>query len=812
MNTTDKNLIGLALYCILSITQTYGQTPLSSDKPIVLTVEQLLELQRIENLKPAKPYRIREEFEFERKKSINKEASTAPSSGVATKQGEAVTAATQTIHSNFLGTLLSETGSFPPDNNGAVGPTQVVIAVNGSIKIFPKTGVTDAATTTVTGNGNTPLANTFSVGANVFFSGVREAGGFTSDVHVRYDRLSGRWFIICIDVNTSQVDNRLLVAVSSGSSITNSSSFTFFQIAHNIIAPAGDANTFFDYPTLGIDNTSLYIGANIFGPPANPSFLGCNMYVINKANLIAASPSITGTAFRNSVTTSDIYTPQGVDNDDPNATEGYFIGVSTTLYSRLIFKRITYPGGVPTISADLGITVSTTSSPRSVPNLGGATALDGIDDRLFAAMVMKNKNTGVSTLWTAHHFNTTAAGVASGTTNRNASRWYQIENLTATPSVTQFGTVFDAAASNPKNYWFPAIAATGQGHAVMIMCSAGAANNANIEVAGRYSTDASGVMQAPVAATTATSAYSVGNNRWGDYAQVVVDPDDNMTMWGFSQYANSTNTYGVRAVQLKAPAPPQTLAASLPSVGQCGASVPLTITGTAGVGTNQEFFDPGSGYTKRLAASIVSPSAIVVNSVTFNTITQITALVNTTDKAAGTYNVTVTNPDRQTTTGTFTMGSCTCTTVSPLPTSVSVNKTVICSGANVTLVASCTDGAVTWYNQLTGGTAIGTGNGLVQSPTSSATYYASCESSNGCKSTRVSTNFVLVGTPAPTLTLTTNFSTGSTFQIANQDINATNKILSPASAFYKAGTFILLNAGFEANTGSIFKAEIGGCN
>lgn len=890
----------IAALFFLSSSKIFAQ----SDKPIVMTIDELLELQRLEKLKPEKPYRVKKEVEIENDKRRLRIAPNTASSGTGTNQGR-TTAATQAIHSNFLGTLLSDTEAFPPDNNGAVGPTQVIIAVNGSVKVFPKTGVTVAASTTATGTGSTPLANTFSIGADVFFSPIREVGGFTSDLHIRYDRLSQRWFIVCIDVNTSQINNRLLIAVSSGPTITNTSSFTFFQIAHNLITPAGDDNSFYDYPTLGVDKNSLYLGANLFSAPASgQSFIGCNMYVINKADLIKASPVLTATAFRNSSVTRDTFTPQGVDNDDPNATEGYFIGVSYNLYSRLVLHRITYSGGVPSISADIPLNVSTTVAARTVPYQGASPTtkrLDALDDRLFAAMIMKNKITGVSTLWTTHNMNVSTTGVATNATRANGSRWYEIGNLSTTPAVLQFGTVFDAAATNPKNYFIPAIAATGQGHAGIIMHTAGVANYPNVEVAGRYRTDGSGVMQTPVAATTATAAYNPASDpnppsRWGDYAQVVVDPEDNMTLWGFAQYANDVNSYGVRAVQLKAPAPPQTLSATLPVGGNCGSNVALTINGTATVGSNQEFFDPGAGYTNRLSASIASPSSITVNSVTFNSVTQMTAMVNTLGKTPGTYTVTATNPDGQAATGTFTLtgttpsisiavtsgtnptcagssvtftatptnggtsptyqwmkngsnvgtgptytdlgtvaGTISCvitvgtgvcstapTATSPstsltinaattAPTNVLVSKTEICSGTSITLTATCATGMITWYNQATGGTALGTGNNFVQNPTTNTTYFSSCEN-GACKSSRTASTLVLVATPSPTLTITTNITSGSSIQIANNNITATNKILSPAKVIYRAGNYILFNSGFEAQSGSVFKTQIQGCN
>src|SRR5436309_857802 len=54
------------------------------------------------------------------------------------------------------------------------------------------------------------------------------------------------------------------------------------------------------------------------------------------------------------------WSPQGVDNDDPAATEGYFIGVDRNVSGILYIRRISDPAGSPTISADLVVTV-----PRS---------------------------------------------------------------------------------------------------------------------------------------------------------------------------------------------------------------------------------------------------------------------------------------------------------------------------------------------------------------------------------------------------------------------------------------------------------------
>ena len=120
------------------------------------------------------------------------------------------------------------------------------------------------------------------------------------------------------------------------------------------------------------------------------SFSGCNMWVVDKAKLIAGALTVTG--FPQTFTGTNMYTPQGVHNDDASATNGYFIGASQTLYSRLVIRRVNY-GVTPTLSGDLNITTSTVYSPKTVPTLGGI-AIDGGDWRLYAAMIKRNKITG----------------------------------------------------------------------------------------------------------------------------------------------------------------------------------------------------------------------------------------------------------------------------------------------------------------------------------------------------------------------------------------------------------------------------------
>src|SRR5439155_7366203 len=142
--------------------------------------------------------------------------------------GDPAPSSPQTLGTNFTGATLADTGAFPPDSMGDVGPTQYIVAVNGRIRSFNKsTGVADGV---------------LNLDTDVFFSSVKTPLGgtiglnFTSDPRIRYDRGSGRWFVIMIDVpSTSKASvgdhpNRVMLAVSSGSTISNASIAESFSL------------------------------------------------------------------------------------------------------------------------------------------------------------------------------------------------------------------------------------------------------------------------------------------------------------------------------------------------------------------------------------------------------------------------------------------------------------------------------------------------------------------------------------------------------------------------------------------------------
>ena len=189
-------------------------------------------------------------------------------------------------------------------------------------------------------------------------------------------------------------------------------------------------------------------------------------------------------------------------------------------------------------------------------------------------------------------------------------------------------------------------------------CSYASAHDyAGVAIAGRLRTDPLGSIQAPTLAVVSLSRYNVQNSvsvqRWGDFSQIVVDPNDDMTMWTFQEYCNANNSWGVQAIQLKAPPPATPASASPTSVVRGQTSANVVITGTSASGS--EFFDPGSdtggpGFANHISA-VVNGGGVTVNSVSFSGPTNITINVTVSAGAAiGAHTITVTNPDGQTAT------------------------------------------------------------------------------------------------------------------------------------------------------------------
>jgi Secretion system C-terminal sorting domain len=543
---------------------------------------------------------------------------------------------------NFVGAELLEPGNLgvtPPDVVGDVGPADIVSMTNERVRIINKNNLNDV--------NSFGIDNFFTVGLGV--------ETVVSDPHVRYDRLSGRWFFCAISINEF-ASNRVLLAVSKGSNIKDTTSFTFFDFPYDII-PGLDVNLsegFFDYPTLGVDARSILIGGNIF----QANYEGSISYVIDKRALL--NGVIRLGAFSGGAA-SILFTPQGVQNDDAGERFSYFACVDNLEYSLLHVLRVRYrPDGA--VAGGALFDISSPTGPSYPVNTKDAPViLDGLDDRFLAAMIMRNKVTDESTLVTAHQFHMDANGRPSPTGGRLGVRWYEMNNLSQVPSIKQKGTLVDAKCEQPFTFWNGSLAVNGQGHMLLSASRSSQFTFPESVISGRLSCDQKGYTQPPLKVSKAKGPYDLdffsilfGGERWGDYSQVVVDPTDNMTMWAFGEFGSNsefdtTFNWAVQVSVVRAPAPPR-----FKIDFDKKASDKIIVYGNES--NCKGFFDPGPGYMKRLKAQIFGANSVQVKRINFIDPTRLELIVNDRQLMPGEYILVITNPDGQSSFQTFSVG------------------------------------------------------------------------------------------------------------------------------------------------------------
>jgi hypothetical protein len=510
------------------------------------------------------------------------------------------------------------TGSIPPDTMGAIGPNHFMEVINDSVAIFTPAG---------TRLSHVSLTSFFTVIAG----GVNHPAGGAFDPRVLYDRRSGHWFASALEFGQNAEENGIILAVSRTSDPTGAWDKYFLDVS--------ESASFTDYDTLGVDDNGVYLGMTIF--PSSGGFE--KIVAIPKASLLASSPSL-GSVFAFSNIDDMFGSPQPAYNFDPVASTGrmWFVASSNTFFADVNYRTLTWSGGTPFLSSSSGV-VSTPGfgSPVNFTPQGSTVPIDSGDQRLLMAIVRNNQ------LWTARTVGVNSGGNNSGSIDRDAAEWIELNVSSSTASLTQSGRVFDSSSS-PRNYIYPSVMVNGQGHMAIGFSGGKSSEFMGAYATGRLASDPAGTTEAIVQLKAGQAAYTqtdgpngTGRNRWGDYSYTSLDPDNDMSMWTIQEYVSSTNIWGTYVDDLLSPAPMLNNPSASGLEGQNNLVVNLT-------GSN--FFDPGNGFADRLKVSFTggTTNGITVTSVKYNSPTSVTVTLNIAAGAtAGPRDIVLTNPDGQ---------------------------------------------------------------------------------------------------------------------------------------------------------------------
>ncbi|HLT48966.1 MAG TPA: GEVED domain-containing protein [Aequorivita sp.] len=426
---------------------------------------------------------------------------------------------TRAIEQNFIGASSSESGFYPPDPTGAVGPNHYVHSVNSLVKIFSKTG--------------TLLVGPISLGTFLGF------GGNSGDPIVLYDQLADRWLVS--EFGSINGGNSLAIGVSATSDPTGA--YNVYQYSFS---------GFPDYPHYAVWPDAYYGTVNLGGATTRAFALDRDEILNGGPNpeiVIFTLPGIV-------VNPNQVKSPEAANllgtTIAPN-TPGYVTYLQDDAWSGVSNDHLkiwememdwTNPGN-STISAPLEIptdpfdageifgqgAISQPGTGQKLAGHGGIISF-GANYRSFP-----DHNSWLIT------FNTFVDNNQTG-----GIRWIELRNDSSNPwSIYQEGTY---APADGHSRFMSSSAMDIYGNIGLAYSIGSSTLKVGIRYTGRFDGDPLGTMT--VAENTIVSGNGVRTNtyRYGDYGHTTMDPDD-LTFWHTADYFSNNNAWRTQIASFK---------------------------------------------------------------------------------------------------------------------------------------------------------------------------------------------------------------------------------------------------------------------
>ena len=416
------------------------------------------------------------------------------------------------------------TGVTPPDTVGDVGLNHYIHAVNtsggSSIRIYDKTQ---------------PVPNVLATFVLDSLPGVpAPCNNGLGDPVVLYDELADRWMLS----EFSSSGNRMCVYISQTANPVTGGWFLY-----NTTAPQ-----FPDYPKYGVWHDAYYVTSN--EGAGNP------IYAMDRANMLlglTARPTQRFNTPKDLVFGFEALTP--ADLDGPGAPPAGAPAIMmrhkddegtppATPDDFLQYWEVRINWTTPTASTLTGpinIAITDFSSElcgfQSFSCFGqgpsNVTPLDPLREVVMYRLVYRNFGTHEVLLG---NLVTDADGEGGGDPlERGGVRWFELRKSGANPwALFQEGTF--SPDTVPR--WMGAIAMDGEGNIAVGYNVTGQGTFTSLRYTGRLAADAPGSMRAETSLAVGTAVNS--STRYGDYAQMSIDPADDCTFWFTGEYNPAT--------------------------------------------------------------------------------------------------------------------------------------------------------------------------------------------------------------------------------------------------------------------------------
>src|SRR5436190_2038616 len=416
---------------------------------------------------------------------------------------------------------------IPPDPDGAVGPNHFAEMVNSSFAIYSKTG------TRLTGPTH----------INALWAGLPGPckDDNDGDPIVVYDHLADRWVLSQFAVNGGNGPYDECIAVSTTSDPTGSYYVYDFHLSDTV---------FHDYPKLGVWPDAYYMTTNQFSG-AGQTFAGAGAFAFERDKMLLGLPA--RMVFFDESTVNSSFggmLPSHLDGPlPPSGAPNYFAEVdsivnSPTLGADAMRLWKFHVDWLNTANSTFGLSGQPSfvlpvaswnpsqcveSQGTCVPQMGSTTQLDVIGDRIMFRLAYRNFGDHESLLINHSVLADARIGV----------RWYEVRNLSSTPSIYQQSTF---APTDTLYRWMGSIAMDVSGNIAVGYSTSSAATFPSITYAGRLAGDPLGELTQGETQMFAglgpenVQFFIPPVGRWGDYTALTVDPIDGCTFWYVNEY------------------------------------------------------------------------------------------------------------------------------------------------------------------------------------------------------------------------------------------------------------------------------------
>jgi sugar lactone lactonase YvrE len=402
------------------------------------------------------------------------------------------------VGSKLEGMNFSNSGDgIPPDTNDAVGPTQVVEAINLTLRVYDKT------------SGNILLTQSLS---SLF--GIRAF----SDPYIVYDDIANRFVMVVLTLNSQGGDGVALV-VSKDSNVLDG------------WLPTRDVDfgaNLLDFPKVGFNADAYVITGNLFGP----SDLPLQVIAVDKQQLFQGN--FVDYLYQRHPGFPDHYRAE-VPAQMHGATAGmpmYLVeeaGYDNGHAARVVTLTNELSNNPTFVDTDIPVDPYGAPPPANQPGRSGSVATN---DTTFSHADWRMIN-GQGMLVSAQNVSVPDDGRST-----SRVRWYEFAT-TGTPSLVQQGTI-NPGPGVSTYYGAPALDINGDIGITYMESSS--SEFVSMYVAGRLATDPLGTMGS---GTVVAPGIATHTNffRTGDYGGMSVDPTNGLTFWAAHEYAGTNSVY-----------------------------------------------------------------------------------------------------------------------------------------------------------------------------------------------------------------------------------------------------------------------------